>query len=190
VAFDHKGDRNQAFALVGWSTLGGTGNIRARRALSLGANLVQARLLERLRDQAGASYSPSGGASSSETFPDWGLFYAGSELAPDKTDLFFKLARETVAELAAKPAAADEFARAQNPVLSGLERRLRTNGYWVGTMEGWSIRPELIEETRSLLPDYRAMTAEEVRAAIARYVADEGDWSILILPAKAAGGVH
>ncbi|MFL6858238.1 MAG: M16 family metallopeptidase, partial [Allosphingosinicella sp.] len=141
AAFDHKGDRNQAFALVGWSTLGGTGNIRARRALSLGANLVQARLLERLRDQAGASYSPSAGASSSETFPGWGLFYAGSELAPDKTDLFFKLARETVAELAAKPAAADEFARAQNPVLSGLERRLRTNGYWVGTMEGWSIRP-------------------------------------------------
>ena len=190
VPFDHKGDRNQAFAMVGWSTLGGLENIRARRALSLGANLVQARLLERLRDQAGASYSPSAGATSSETFDHWGIFYAGSELAPDKTDLFFKLARETVAELAAKPAAADEFARAQNPVVSGLERRIRTNGYWLSAMEGWSTRPELIAQTRSLLSDYRSLTAEEVRAAIAKYVTDEGDWSILIVPAKAESGVH
>ena len=190
AAFDHRGDANQAFALVGWSTLGGTANIRTRRALSLAANLVQARLLERLRDQAGASYSPSAGATSSETFANWGIFYAGSELAPDKTDLFFKLARETVAELAAKPVAADEFARAQNPVLSGLERRIRTNGYWLSAMEGWSTRPELIEETRSLLADYRALTPEAVRAAVAKYVTDEGDWSMLIVPAKAAGGVH
>ena len=43
---------------------------------------------------------------------------------------------------------------------------------------------------RSLLADYRGLTAEEVRAAIARYVTDEGDWSILVVPAKAAGGVH
>jgi zinc protease len=100
------------------------------------------------------------------------------------------LARETVADLAAHPAAADEFARAQNPIVAGLERRMRTNGYWVGAMEGWSVKPRLIEQVRSLLADYRSLTAEEVRSAMAKYVADEGDWSILVVPAKAAGGVH
>jgi zinc protease len=190
ATFDHRGDPNQAYAMVGWSTLGGLDRLRERRALSLGGNLVAARLLEKLRDQAGASYSPQAGASSSETFPEWGIFYAGSELTPDKTDLFFRLARETVADLAAHPAAPDEFARAQNPIVTGLERRMGTNGYWVGAMEGWSVRPRLIEQVRSLLADYRSLTAEEVRAAIAKYVADEGDWSILVVPAKAAGGVH
>jgi zinc protease len=190
VIFDHRGDSNQAYAMVGWSTLGGLDHLRERRALSLGGNLVAARLLERLRDQAGASYSPQAGASSSETFPEWGIFYAGSELTPDKTDLFFRLARETVADLAAHPAAPDEFARAQNPIVTGLERRIQTNGYWVGAMEGWSVKPRLIEQVRSLLADYRSLTPEEVRQAIAKYVADEGDWSILIVPAKAAGGVH
>ncbi|MEA3036245.1 MAG: zinc protease [Sphingomonadales bacterium] len=190
ATFDHRGDANQAYAMVGWSTLGGFDHLRERRALSLGGNLVSARLLERLRDQAGASYSPQAGASSSETFPEWGIFYAGSELTPDKTDLFFRLARETVADLAAHPAAADEFARAQNPIVAGLERRMRTNGYWVGAMEGWSAKPQLIEQVRSLLADYRGLTAEEVRAAIAKYVTDEGDWSILVVPAKAASGVH
>jgi zinc protease len=190
ATFDHRGDSNQAYAMVGWSTLGGLDRLRERRALSLGGNLVAARLLERLRDQAGASYSPQAGASSSETYPEWGIFYAGSELTPDKTELFFRLARETVADLAAHPAAPDEFARAQNPIVAGLERRMRTNGYWVGAMEGWSVKPRLIEQVRSLLADYRSLTPEEVRQAIAKYVADEGDWSILIVPAKAAGGVH
>jgi zinc protease len=190
VTFDHRGDANQAYAMVGWSTLGGLDHLRDRRALSLGGNLVAARLLERLRDQAGASYSPQAGASSSETFPEWGIFYAGSELTPDKTDLFFRLARETVADLAAHPPAADEFARAQNPIVAGLERRMRTNGYWVGAMEGWSARPQLIEQVRSLLADYRSLTPGEVRQAIAKYVTDEGDWSILVVPAKAAGSVH
>jgi hypothetical protein len=30
------------------------------------------------------------------------------------------------------------------------------------------------------------MTAEEVRAAVARHVRDEGDWSLLVLPGKPA----
>jgi hypothetical protein len=32
------------------------------------------------------------------------------------------------------------------------------------------------------------MTAEEVRGAVDRHVADAGDWSMLVLPGKAAGG--
>jgi hypothetical protein len=32
------------------------------------------------------------------------------------------------------------------------------------------------------------MAAEEVRAAVAKHVADAGDWSMLVLPANKAGG--
>jgi zinc protease len=191
VTFTHQGDPNQAYALVGWSTFGGIERVRERRALSLAANIARVRLLERLRDIEGASYSPSAGATMSEPFPEWGIFYAASELRPERTELFFRLAREIVADLAAKPVAADEFERAQNPVLTGIERRLKTNAYWGGTMEGWSREPELIAQTRSYLADYRALTAEDVRRAVAAYVADAGDWSMLVLPGKrqsAAGG--
>jgi hypothetical protein len=39
------------------------------------------------------------------------------------------------------------------------------------------------------MTDYKSLTAEDVRAAIARHVADAGDWSMLVLPAnKGAGG--
>ncbi|HEY0148307.1 MAG TPA: insulinase family protein [Allosphingosinicella sp.] len=189
VTFDHKGDANQAYAMLGWSTFGGVERVRERRALQLAGNMAQVRLFEKLRDVEGATYSPSAGATSSEVFPEWGIFYTSAEIRPERAELFFRLARETVADLAAKPAAADEFERAINPAVSGLERRMKTNGYWLSAMEGWSNDKRLIDQTRTLLSDYKTMTAAEVRDAVARYVRDEGDWSILVLPARLMGSV-
>ncbi|MDQ4087178.1 MAG: insulinase family protein, partial [Pseudomonadota bacterium] len=186
VTFTHQGDANQAYALIGWSTLGGRDRIRERRALALAANMFQVRLFERLREEEGATYSPSASHLSSEAFPAWGIFYASAEVRPESAPAFFRAAREIVADLAARPAEADEFMRAQNPVLSGIERRVATNGYWIEALENWVEHPEEIEAVRSYLADYRALTAEDVRRAVARWVTDQGDWSMLVLPARGA----
>jgi zinc protease len=188
--FTHSGDKDQAYALIGWTTFGGTDRTPERRALALAANIFQVRLFERLREAEGASYSPNAASSTSEAFKDWGVFYAASELKPASAPTFFRIAREIIADMAAKAAAADEFARAQNPVVTGIERRLKTNAYWLSEMENWSREPALMERTRSYLADYRGLTAEDVRAAVARHVAEAGDWSMLVLPGKAAGGGH
>jgi zinc protease len=186
IRFTHQGDANQAYAAVGWTTFGGTGGRRERRALSLAANIAGARLMERLRDTEGASYSPSATVQTSYQFPEWGFFFAGSEIRPERADLFFRLAREIVADLARAPASADEWQRAINPVISGIERRLKTNGYWAGTMEDWSREPYTIEHSRTYLADYKSLTPEEVRLAVRKWIADEGDWSILVLPGRPA----
>ncbi|HYG48496.1 MAG TPA: insulinase family protein [Allosphingosinicella sp.] len=190
IRFTHQGDPNQAYAALGWTTFGGPERRRERRALSLAANIAGARLMERLRDSEGASYSPAATVQSSFEFPDWGLFFAGSEIRPERAELFFRLAREIVADLARAPASADEWQRAINPVVTGIERRLKTNAYWAGTMEDWSREPYLIEHTRTYLADYKSLTPEDVRSAVAKWVADEGDWSILVLPAKTADSVN
>jgi hypothetical protein len=52
-------------------------------------------------------------------------------------------------------------------------------------MDNWSRDPKLMDRTRSFLSDFRSLTAEEVRAAVAKHVADAGDWSMLVLPGKA-----
>ncbi len=182
--FTHAGDPGQAFAMLGWSTFGGPDGIRERRALSLAANMVRERLVEQLRDADGVTYTPAAGTNSSQDFPAWGIFYAGAEVKPDRTDLFFRTARAIVADMAARPAGADEFARAINPVLSGLERVQHTNAYWVGALAEWSRRPERIEQTRTQLSDYRSMTPEEVRKDVAAYVTRAPDWSMLVLPPK------
>ncbi len=184
--FTHQGDPSQAFATIGWSTFGGEERLQERRALGLAANIFRVRLYDRLREVEGASYSPSASASSSTIFPEWGIFYAAAEVRPQNVETFFRIAREIVAELAARPVAADEFARAQNPAVSGIERRLTTNGYWLGAIEDFVRRPASVEEVRSYLPGYRAMTAEDVRRAVAAHVAEQGDWSMVVLPARTA----
>lgn len=182
--FTHQGDPNQAYAMIGWSTLGGRDRTRERRALALAANIFEVRLFDRLREAEGATYSPSAAHVGSESFPAWGIFYAGAEIRPDRADAFFRAAREIVADLAARPVAADEFERAQNPVVTGIERRLATNGYWIDALENWHSEPREIENVRNYLSDYRALTAEDVRRAVATLVAEQGDWSMLVLPAR------
>lgn len=186
VRFTHQGDPGQAYAVIGWSTLGGKGRTRERRALALAANMVQTRLFDRLREAEGASYSPTASHLGSETFADWGIFFATTEISPDRADAFFRAARAIVADLAANPVAADEFARAQNPVISGIERRMATNGYWTQALENWESDPRDIENVRNYLSDYRALTPEDVRRAVATYVTEQGDWSMLVLPAREA----
>ena len=80
---------------------------------------------------------PNAAHLASDSFPDWGIFYAAAEIRPASAPTFFRIAREIVADLAARPAGADEFARALNPVISGIERRLATNAYWVDALENW-----------------------------------------------------
>jgi zinc protease len=186
VVHYHEGAADQAWALIGWSTLGGTERLRERRALSLAANIFRVRLFERLREAEGASYAPSATHLGSETFPDWGIFYAAAELRPESVPVFFRAAREIALDMARNPVPADEFARAVNPVVSGIERRLATNAYWVGTLSDFATRPAAVEEARAYLSDYRTMTPEEVRAAMARWVTDAGDWSMLVEPSPAA----
>ena len=185
--FTHQGDPNQAYALIGWSTLGGRDRIDDRRALALAANMFEVRLFDRLREVEGATYSPNGAHISSDSFPDWGIFYAAAEIAPDRAPTFFRVAREIIAELAARPVEPAEFARAQNPVVSGIERRLETNAYWTQALENWIDSPEEIENVRTYLADYRALTAEDVRRAVASWVTDQPDWSMLVLPARGTG---
>ena len=63
---------------------------------------------------------------------------------------------------------------------------MRVFGYWLSAMGGWSRDPALIELTRTIGSDYRALTAEDVRKALAAYVVDQGAWSLVVLPARAA----
>jgi zinc protease len=187
--FTHKGDPNQAQAIIGWTTFGGLDNLKQRRALSMAANVFQVRLFDRLREEEGATYSPGASAGSSDLYPDWGIFYASAEIRPESAETFFRIAREIVADLAANPVQADEFARAQNPIVSGIERRMATNAYWIDTLEGWTKEPRLIEQTRTFLSDYKGLTAADIRDAVKAHVADQGDWSMLVLPEKKAAAV-
>ena len=172
--------------MIGWSTFGGNARTRERRALALAANMFETTLFDRLREEEGATYSPDASHLTAEAFPQWGIFTAAAEIRPANAPKFFRIAREIAVQLARTPATSEEFARAQNPVVSGIERLLATNAYWVSALENWESEPRDIENVRTYLADYRALTPEDVRRAVATYVTEQGDWSMLVLPSREA----
>ena len=171
--FTHQGDPNQAYALIGWSTLGGSEHIRERRALALAANMFETRLFDRLREEEGATYSPDAVHLAADAFPDWGVFYAAAEIRPASADTFFRIAREIVADLAARPAQpgrvrARAESGAQRHRAAARDQRLLGRARWrIGTATRVTSRM-----SRTYLADYRALTPEDVRRAVATYVTD------------------
>ena len=136
-------------------------HIRERRALALAANMFETRLFDRLREQEGATYAPDAIAPRRRRLSRTG---ASSTPPPrsgrPRAATFFRIAREIVADLAARPAEAGRVrARAQ----SGAERHraaardqrlLGRRARELGRSD-----PRDIENVRTYLADYRALTA-------------------------------
>ena len=182
-SFTHQGDPNQAYALIGWSTLGGaTGSASAARWRSpptcsrCGCSTGCARRKAR-------PIRPNASHLSSETFPAWGIFYAAAEVRPGSAaDLLPHRPRDrrrprrppgAAGRVRAGAESGDQRHRAAAGDQRLLARRARELG---ATAE------RDIENVRSYLADYRALTAEDVRRAVATYVTEQGDWSMLVLP--------
>ena len=62
VVLRHRGDAEQAAALIAWPTGGGLDDPRTARELEVVAQLFGNRLLDEMRERAGASYAPQAGS--------------------------------------------------------------------------------------------------------------------------------
>ena len=51
-------------------------------------------------------------------------------------------------------------------------------------LQYWSTNPEITDLNRGRLALVKSITPDDVRKAVATYIADEGDWSMLVLPEK------
>ncbi len=116
VVLHHTGDPDQAAAVVAWPTGGSSARLPESRKIELLGEVFQNRLLDAMREKAGASYSP-------QVQPTWpldmnsgGRFMAMTQLPPQLVPEFFAAADKIAADLAATGPTADELARATEPL--------------------------------------------------------------------------
>jgi len=114
VVLNHRGRADQGAAAIAWPTTDvfADKESAARRLL---VNVMQSRLMEQLRMNAGATYSPQTTAHASLTFPGYGYIGAYAELR--RTRFSFsttrcRRSRPTCGNMARRP---DEFERARKP---------------------------------------------------------------------------
>ncbi|MEM7666201.1 MAG: insulinase family protein [Pseudomonadota bacterium] len=178
----HRGDGNQAAAVIAWPSGGGVTNIRESRQLEILTQLFNNRLLEALRERAGASYAP-------QVFSKWptdlesgGTITALAQLEPEFVPIFFAEADRIAKDLAANPPTADELARVTEPLAQLIRRASTGNTFWLYNLEGSTTDPRRVALLRSLLADYSRTDPQIMQFLADRYFRQRTPLRLAVIP--------
>jgi len=182
TVLNHRGDANQAAAVIAWKSGGGVKAIRESRQLEILTQLFNNRLLDALREQAGASYSP-------QVFSKWptdidggGTITALAQLEPEFVPVFFAEADRIAKDLAANPPGADELERVTGPLGQVIRRASTGNQFWLYNLEGATYDPQRIVLLRSLLRDFSQTSPQLMQFLADRYFAQGAPLRLAVIP--------
>ena len=104
-------------------------------------------------------------------------------MAPDQTDTVLMEVKTIAGDLARNRIAADELARAVDPILTSIKELRQTNGYWLNSvMTGSERHAQQFEWARSFQEDYASVTVEDLALLAAAYLTDERASAVIIQP--------
>lgn len=161
-------------------------DVTLARQLSLLAAVLDDRLRVKIREEMGDTYSPSAGASLSDTFHGFGHLVAQATVAPDKARAVADAMRAAATSLFERGVTDEELVRAKQPALTAIRQSIRTNPYWLGSVLGSAQeQPQRLEWARTRLSGTEAITAVELTALAKRYLNPAKVHEFLSLPAPA-----
>lgn len=162
----HAGEPDTALLRVYWPVDDHSDTLTDRR-LAVLAQVLKLELNEVLREEEGATYSPSAFKSTPDMTPNWGYVAASIEASPDELDRLTRVIENVAAKIATNGVDPDTFERAMKPTLENLETSLESNSYWLGVIDEAQGRPETLDTHRTRDAAYQTMTAEEVSVVAA-----------------------
>jgi zinc protease len=178
VDLTHKGRPDQAIAYEAWPTNGLFSDPQRARVLNIAAQVLELRMIDKVRVAEGTTYSPNAAGSPSDVFPTYGVVYADVETPPAKIDGLFTDVRDITADLRAKGPTQDEMDRAIRPRVEGFTKAQQTNEYWMTWVAGSDTDPRRLDIVRDTIPGYNRITAAQVQAAAAAYLTDANAWRL------------
>ena len=186
IVVRHNGGATQAAMVLAYPTGGGVDGMQTARHLEILAEIFNDRLFERLRDQAGASYSQAVSSTWPKDFAHGGYLFVGGLVRPEDSDLMARSARDIAAELARAPVTADELQRATGPAGERIMRASSGNVFWMYEMEGATRDPRRLDALRHYLTDLTTVTPAQIQALARQYLVPARAVPVLILPQSAA----
>jgi zinc protease len=182
VVLHHSGEADQAAAVIAWGTGGGSAVLPESRKLEILADVFSNRLLEAMREKAGASYSPQVSSTRPLDMTSGGRFVAVAQLPPAVVPDFFAAADKIAADLAATGPTPDELARAAEPMHQLLLRLMTGHTFWLNQLEGATMDPNRVAMLPSIMRDYTQITPLEMRTLAAKYLQPGKAFRIAVLP--------
>jgi zinc protease len=186
VVLNHRGEPDQAAAIIAWPAGAGSAGLPQSRKLDLLAQIFSNRLLDAMRERAGASYSPYVGSNWPLDTDSGGNVLALAQLPPEQVPAFFEAAEKIASDLATTGPTPDEIARVTEPMLQLLNRAQTGHGFWLQQLQGAAFDGNRAAYLRTLMSDYTQVTSQEMQALAARYLGAQRGWRLAVLPQ--AGG--
>ena len=137
-----------------------------------------------MREEEGASYSPSAFNFNPRTYPDYGYVGVSLELNPEDIDRISAKVDEIAKEFKAGGFDEDLFERAIKPALESIETSLENNGYWMGVISEAQTDPERVERHRTRSQTYQNMTVEDLKPLANQIFDPKKAYRVQILPEK------
>lgn len=178
----HRGDANQAAAVIAWPSGGGVDGLPESRQLDILIDVFNNRLIDAMRERAGASYAPNVGSRWPTELEGGGRITAAAQLRPEDVPVFYAAAEAIAQDLATNPPTAEELQRVTEPLRQLINRASTGNQFWVGQLEGSTNDRRRIAAVRSLLADYTQTTPEIMQFLARRYLAGTPGYRIAIIP--------
>lgn len=186
MVITHGGDPDSSAAVIAWPTGGGSAGLPESRKMDLLSQIFGNRLIDQLRESAGAAYSPFVASNWPLDTTSGGTIFALVQIEPSMQPAFFAAAEEIARDLAANGPTVDELARVVEPATQFIQRAQTGHTFWLNQLSGAAFDAERVRHLRSIWRDYAATTPAEIQALAARYLSGHGGFRVAVMPGGAA----
>lgn len=177
--FDSKMD--QALIEVVWPTES-IWNVDHVRKINILKAALANRLLFKIRQEMGDTYSPQVACKYSDTFTNRGSITAYLVVDPDKADNLANQIVSIAQEIANNGITADELSRAVNPFVTAFRDSLKTNGYWMHIIANAQEYPQKLTWPVNSIEAYKLISCEDVQAMAKLYLIKKNALQVIIKP--------
>ncbi len=181
VKLTHAGDADTALLRVYWPAPDGA-IAKTSREVSMISTLMRLRLTEVLREEEGASYSPSAFSYTPRTYPGYGYIGVSLEVSPKDISRVSNKVDEIAEELRSGEISDDLFNRAIAPVIENIETSLESNRYWMQIISEAQTDEERLVRHRTRDEAYQNMTVDDLKSRARTLFAPETAYRIHIVP--------
>ena len=182
VVKTHRGDANQAAAVIAWPSGAGLESIRESRQLEILVQVFNNRLLDAMRERAGASYSPVVRSDWPTQIDSGGRIAALAQLRPQDVPAFFAEADRIANDLATSPPTPEELQLVTEPLRNYYTRIQSGNYFWMLEMEGSSTDQRRILALPTLVQDYSETTPDVMLTLGKKYFGGTPGWRLAVIP--------
>jgi zinc protease len=155
---------------------------RTRRFMVLG-HVFSEMMRLRIREELGATYSAYAYNSASRGFPGYGVLHAAAQVDPEDADQVVSEIKRISENLSRNGVGKEQHKLALDPVLTRIKDMIRTNDYWLNSvLTGSKEHPEQLDWSRTIMPDFSSITAQELSSLAKQYLDNDKAALIIIKP--------